>query len=133
MHNLCFFIILKITFYWNYFLIAAIKVATRGPLYTCLVIPEVRVLQGYKKACPKFWRKNSVSAEKGETLNLGRLFKFFRNCPSKVSQFLCLHLLQEVNICKNLDLRVYQQLVCRPCCFLDSFERSHDVSHERMV
>ena len=38
MHNLCFFIVFsKITFTENYFLIAAVNLATRGPLYTCLV------------------------------------------------------------------------------------------------
>ena len=39
MHNLCFFsyFFQKLLFTENYFLIAAINLATRGPLYTCLV------------------------------------------------------------------------------------------------
>ena len=39
MHNLCFFLLFfqKSLFTENYFLIAAINLATRDPLYTCLV------------------------------------------------------------------------------------------------
>ena len=39
MHNLCFLLFFqKSLFTENYFLIAAINLATRGPLYTCLVL-----------------------------------------------------------------------------------------------
>ena len=39
MHNLCFFYYFsqKSLFIENYFLIAAINLANRGPMYTCLV------------------------------------------------------------------------------------------------
>ena len=39
MHNLCFFYCFcqKLLFAENYFLIAAINLSIRGPLYTCLV------------------------------------------------------------------------------------------------
>ena len=42
MHNLWFFCYFfqKLLFTENYFLIAAIHLATRGPLYTCLVLPS---------------------------------------------------------------------------------------------
>ena len=56
MHNLCFFyyFLQKSIFTENYFLIAAINLATRGLLYTCLVLHEVRGQKGTKVTQPDF-------------------------------------------------------------------------------
>ena len=87
MHNLCFFYYFfqKSFFTENYFFIAAINLATRGPLYTCLVIFDTAFYFSYfssKISQPKcvkrrhaISRKNLVFKKRGKSVYL-KHFRF---------------------------------------------------------